>query len=530
MKKESSKSFVYGAVIIAVANIMIKVIGAAFKIPLDRFILGPEGMGIYNSSYTIYNWLFVVSTAGLPVAISKMVAESTAKGNYKDAKRIFDLSFKMLCIIGLAGFLILFLGAGAFARALSLPSAYYTLVAMSPSLFFVALMSSYRGYFQGLQNMFPTAISEVIEALGKLFIGLTLSTVLLPNGLSVASAGAISGVTIGTILGFIFLFFYNLAYKKNKTFENAGASFVGSSKAILIKLIKIAIPITIGVSVFTLTSIIDTMMVMNQLSGLGFSEKIRSSMYGYLGRAITLFNLPPTVISAIAISIVPTIAALIALKDIKGAQASTKSALRLTIIFGLPCAIGLSVLAKPILLLVYNDGNYSFLLTVMGLSVALVTLVQVGNAILQALGRVWVPVVSMLVGGAVKVVANLMLVSHASININGAPIGTFLCYLTVMLINLTVIKKETGVKYEITDFILKPVFCAFVMGVGSYFAYNILAKQNLGNTISLILAILAGALIYGIMLFMVKGIKEEEILLIPKGKKILPILKKLKLM
>lgn len=526
-----SKSFVYGAIVIAVANILIKVIGAAYKIPLDRVILHTEGMGIYNSSYTIYNWLFVISTAGLPVAISKLVAESTAKGNHKDAKKIFSISFKLLLIVGLCGFSILFFGSRFFSHALSVDRAVYTMMAMAPSLLFVSLMSAYRGYFQGLENMFPTAISEVIEAIGKLVLGLFMAWYLLPMGVEYASAGAISGVTIGTVLGFIYLtvYYYIYVYNNKTKFYNTFESDVTSTRAILRKLIKIAIPITIGVSVFTLTSIIDTAMVMNQLKWLGYVEAERSSMFGYLGRAITLFNLPPTVISAIAISIVPSVASALALKNIALARHTTKSALRITVIFALPCAVGLSVLAEPILKLVYNDGNYSFLLVVMGIAVSLVTLVQVGNAILQAYGRLWVPVTSMLIGGVVKVIANLILVSHPQLNINGAPIGTFLCYFTVVIINLTVIKKTSGINYEISDFLIKPLVSVTVMGIVCNLVYSILYGITFSNKISLVCAIFGGAIIYFAVLILVRGIKYDDILLMPKGEKIVGIMKKLKI-
>lgn len=529
MGKRAAKSFVYGAFVIAAANVMIKLIGALFKIPLDSLILKPEGMGIYNAAYTIYNWLFVIATAGLPVAISKMVAESTAQGNHADAKKIFRISFKLLCVIGLIGFVVMFFGARWFSNAVSQSRAVYTMLVLSPSLFFVAVMSSFRGYFQGMQNMYPTAISEVIEALCKLIIGLSMASYLLPKGLEYASAGAISGVTVGSVLGTVFLVIYYYHYKRHAEFHNYGETSIKSSRKILKRLIKIAIPITIGVSVFTLTSVIDMAMVMNQLKGLGYDESARSTMYGYLGRAITLFNLPPTVISAIAISVVPSIAAALAVKNRKLAQSTTKSALRLTIIFSLPCALGLFTLAQPILQAVYRDGSYYFLLMVMGLAVALVTIVQVGNAILQSCGKVWVPVFNMLVGGVVKVVANLILVSQPAININGAPIGTFLCYFTVMALNLRAIKRYTGVKYEIMDFLIKPLFSAIVMGIAAYAVYGFVFRAVISNLLALACAILAGGIVYVVCLLLCRGLKEEDVYLIPVVKKFAPVLKKMKL-
>ena len=202
-----NKNFVIGAFIIAISHILVKVIGALYKIPLDTYILQTEGMGIYNSSYTIYNWLFVISTAGLPVAISKMVAESTAKGNYDEARKIFRISKGLLLCVGVLAASAMFFFANQFSSLISAPSAYLTMQCMAPSLFFVSLSSSYRGFYQGQQNMLPTALSEVIEAFSKLALGLSLAyfAMQMYSEYYIASAGAITGVSIGTALSCLYL-------------------------------------------------------------------------------------------------------------------------------------------------------------------------------------------------------------------------------------------------------------------------------------------------------------------------------------
>lgn len=524
------QTFVQGAAIIAIAHITIKAIGALFKIPLERMILGTEGMGIYNASYTIYNWLFMISTAGLPVAVSKMVAESSAVGNFAEAQKIFKISRRLLFAVGVVGSLALFFGARFFANALGAPSAEYTIMAMAPSLFFVSIMSSYRGFFQGLNNMTPTAISEVAEALGKLLIGLTLGFILIPLGVAYGAAGAIGGVTMGTAVSLLYLLGYYLFQRRKIKAEVFRAKMpVKSGWVLLRQLIKIAIPVTLGVSVFTLTTLIDTAMVMNQLKYLGYTESQRLSMNGYLGHAVTMFNVAPTIISAIAVSIVPSIASSLSIGNLSQAKNNTKSALRLTIILGFPCAVGLCALAVPILKFVYDDSNYSFLLNVMGLAVALVTLVQVGNAILQANGRVWVPVNNMAIGGAVKIIVNLVLVSRPEININGAPVGTFLCYFTVMALNLRAIKMVSGIKYEFSDFVFKPGISALIMGVMAVLSYDFLHNLVPSNIVSLLGAIAIAGGIYLIMLLLIGGLKKEDILLMPKGKKIADFMYKFRL-
>lgn len=525
-----NKNFVIGAFIIAVSHILVKVIGALYKIPLDTYILQTEGMGIYNSSYTIYNWLFVISTAGLPVAISKMVAESTAKGNYDEARKIFRISKGLLLCVGVVAAAAMFFFAHQFSSLISAPSAYLTMMCMAPSLLFVSLSSSYRGFYQGQQNMLPTALSEVIEAFSKLALGLSLAYFAMQtySEYYIASAGAITGVTIGTALSLVYLFFYNMVNIRKFPRGNLDKA-LPRGKTVLVRLVKIAIPVTIGVSVFTLTSVIDTAMVMNQLKGLGYIEEQRLSMFGYLNRAIALFNLPPTIIAAIAISIVPTIAAALALKNNNTAIRNAKSALRITILFAVPCAAGLSALAKPILSLLYHDGNYSFLLNIMGIAVVFVTLVQVCNAILQAWGHVWLPVKNMLIGGVVKVVVNLVLVSRPEININGAPIGTLLCYFTVMALNIYDLKRITGMKFELMSFVVKPVITAIATAAGAIFCHRLISPYVSSTVIQVAVSIVAGGLFYFISLFVVRGIDRDDVLLLPKGDKIANILKKFRL-
>lgn len=527
---EKNKNFVIGAFIIAVSHILVKVIGALYKIPLDTFILQTEGMGIYNSSYTIYNWLFVISTAGLPVAISKMVAESCAKGNYNEARKIFRISQGLLLCVGLVAAAVMFFFAGPFSAMISAPSAYLTLRCMAPSLLFVSLSSSYRGFYQGQQNMLPTAVSEVIEAFSKLALGLSLAYMAMQTfqQVHIASAGAITGVTIGTVLSCLYLFGYNAVNIRKFPKGNLDVNLPGTG-TVLAKLVKIAIPVTIGVSVFTLTSVIDTAMVMNQLKGLGFPESERLSLYGYLNRAIALFNLPPTIIAAIAISIVPSIAAALALHNNNTAIRNAKSALRITILFAVPCAAGLSALAKPIFELLFNDGNHYFLLNVMGIAVVFVTMVQVCNAILQAWGHVWLPVKNMFIGGIVKVVVNLVLVSRPLININGAPIGTLLCYLTVMSLNIYDLKRITGMKFELMSFVVKPVISAIATAAGALLCYRLISGHVSSIVIQVAVSIVAGGLLYFISLFAIKGIDSDDILLLPKGEKIARILKKIHL-
>ncbi len=522
--KSRKQGFLQGALILAIANILVKIIGACYKIPLRRFILGPDGMGIYNASYNIYNVLFVVATAGLPVAISKMISESAAKGNYLEVNKIYKISRMVLFIIGIIGSATLLIGATVFTSFIKTQQATRGIMALSPCIFFVAIMSVYRGFNQGMSNMVPTAMSEVIESFGKLILGLVLAYVLLPMGKSVSAAGAILGVSTGSFLSAAYLFIYQTKLNKEikKKIKESPKQNCRSNKEIFVRLVKLAVPITIGASVFTLASFIDLMMIMRQLAGLGFDEATRTTLYGYYsGDAVTLFNLPPTVITALCISIVPAIASAMVKGDKLGAKKTTETAIRMTLMFALPCGVGMSVLSGPILTVVMGDSGAETLLSILAYGSIFVSIVMISNSVLQSLGKVWLPVIHMCIGGAVKVIVNYILVGNINININGAPVGTDCCYLVTAMLNLISIHRCIRPNYGI-NFILKSLLSVVIMGAAAYFTFNLLAPM-LGTTLSLAVAILFAAIIYFSLLILTRAIKKQDILAMPKSEKILKI-------
>lgn len=544
MSNTQKQTFLQGALILVIANAIVKIIGAIFKIPLANLI-GPDGMGIFNTAYTMYTWMFIIATAGLPIAISKMVSESIARNNPEEAYKTFKIALKLLSIIGILGMLALFMGAQFFADVLQNSRAYLAIIAVSPALLFVAIMSAYRGYFQGLQNMIPTAISEVAEALGKLVIGYILAYLWFSSrGIEYASAGAMLGVSTGSFLGLFVLWIIHKVYQRKiykkiyieKKKIKICTTGIQSTKQIFIRLIKIAIPITIGASVFSLTNVIDLVMVMNRLKTIGLSEAERSTLYGcYSGYAVPLFNLPPTLIVALGISIVPAIASALAIHNNKLAKKTTESAMRITLLFSLPSAIGLSILAGPILQLIYRSASVltiekaTELLKILGIAVVFVSIVLLTNAILQAAGKVMIPVRNMLIGGIIKVITNYILVGNPLINIKGAPIGTNLCYFIIVILNLIEVKKITQAQFKIKEFFIKPIISVSIMGLTALYTYNKLMVLFTSNFISTILTIVVSGLIYIIIIILIGGIKEEDIKMLPKGEKILRIINRIKL-
>lgn len=569
-----------GAAVLVIAHLLVKIIGACFKIPLAN-ILEETGMAYFSRAYNLYAALFVMATAGLPVAVSKMVSESLAKKNFAESKKILRAATTLLSIIGVIGTCVLLFGARAFAdKAFNSPGSYLSIVAISPAIFFISVLSAFRGYFQGHSNMIPTAYSEVLEAISKLVIGLLGAYLFVSSSYEVAAAGAISGVTIGGLLALLLLVIFYFKNKNNTPLTDATEA--RSSKKIFVRLLTIAIPITIGAAVMSLTNVIDTFMISQRLSsitvdesifmtlteffgvnaekvriGEGISSAAADVMYGsYSGYAMSLFNLPPSIVTSISMSIVPAISAALAVKDQKQAKLLTESSIRITTMFALPCAIGLSVLSAPILVCLYNNTRAEHTLSLLSLAIIFVCIVSVTTAILQASGHVFIPVKNMLIGGAFKIVSNFTLIAIPELNIGGAPISTFFCYFIIAALNITSIIKIIKPNFNIKDFILKPLVSAIVMGIVVVFVYNLCAtllgcpavslKVNFLSSVapvtpvesivriktilSLGVSILVGAIAYFAVMCATKSIFEEDVLMLPKGKRIASFMKKFKLL
>ncbi|MBQ2651433.1 MAG: polysaccharide biosynthesis protein [Clostridia bacterium] len=529
MKKTKSASFFEGAFVLVLAGVLVKVIGAFFAIPITN-ILGGDGYGIFTVAYYVYTAVFVISTAGLPVAVSRMVAEANALGKYTEVKRIFRVALILFMIIGAIGTGVMVIFAQPLVNMIGNSRAYYPVLAIAPSIFFVTIVSAIRGYFQGLSNMVPTAISQVIEAGGKLVFGLLLSWWLIQRGysLEIVVSGAIAGVTIGTVLSALYTILVKLRAGSGLPEGAVDSGESASSGEIVKKLIKIAVPITISSSVLSITNLIDTAVVLNRLQDVGHSEEVANFIYGCYGMAVKMFNLPQGFIVPLAVSVVPAVAAAYARKDNAKAAGTITAALRFTGILALPCAAGLAVLSKPILsLLYYNVPNEvemaAPLLVIISPAVLLIALVSVTNAILQAMGREKVPMISFIFGGIIKLVTNYTLVGTPGIEISGAPIGTILCYGSISLINLAIIMKHIkGV--SITQSFLKPFISAAVMAVFAFVVYGPVSAL-LGGKIGVVATIGMSAVVYLVMLLAIKALPKEEILMLPKGQKIAKLLR-----
>lgn len=552
MKKQRKlgQTFMFGAVILMISNITVKLIGALFKIPLQNLIM-EEGMAYFQAAYNIYVSFYMISTAGIPVAISRMIATSNARGNHKEVRRIFKIAFWVFFVVGAAATVIMIAFSKFFARAASLDGAQYAMIAIAPTLFFICISSAYRGYFQGLSDMVPTAVSQVIESVGKLSIGLIAGWYFLSKGypIHIVAAYVILGVTIGVVAATVYIIVFKKMFASSLT-ENDNLSLkVRSTPSLLRELVIISIPISLASSIMGLTNVVDTMLVVRRLSetmtaGLSDPALIEAAKtvavksYGTYTMPQTLFNMPTTLIYPFAISALPELSRYRSAGDENKSVSLMESTFRMSAIVALPCALGMSAMAHPILSLIYNENPITETMSnidlatpslqILGLSVFFLGMISVTNSVLQAYCCQNHTIISTACGIVVKFIATYILLGVPSVGLSGAAVGTALCYLTILVLNMYFIAKKVRYFPTIRKTFLKPFLSAVICVVACLSVYRLL-DTHVSPKIVTLAAIAVAGIVYVIALLAMKGISEEDIRMLPKSEKIIKILKKGKL-
>lgn len=520
------QNFIGGAAVLTVAVVLVKLISACYKIPLGN-LLGDEGMGHFTAAYNIYSLLLTLSTAGLPLAISKLVAESRSQGRLNQSRRYFRVGMRLFVLLGILGTAIMFFLAEPLALALHDSLAAPSIRVLAVSVLCVCVMSAIRGYTQGQNNMYPSAWSQVIEALGKLLIGLLAAGALLDRGLGVelGAAGAIFGVAVGTVLSLIYLLLWLLRHRRD---DPPSADRPESDGVLLRRILAVGIPITLGATGMSLLNLLDQAVILGRLQdALGLAEKEAVALYGQYTFGHNLFNLPSSFIPPITMSLIPSVSAAIVRRDHRQINRIVSASLRLIALFALPAGVGLSVLAGPILLLLYPAqpeaaAAATYHLQLLGIASIFVCLMLLTNSILQAHGREQVPIVTMIVGGAVKVALNWFLVGDPNVGIQAAPISTLVCYALISVLNLAAVSRSVEQKPRYLSLFAKPLVCSVIMGFAASAAYGLL--QDLGNVAAVLSAILFAVAVYVLLVLVLRVITREDLLMLPKGEKIADLL------
>ncbi len=528
----SQKRFAFGVTALTLSVIVVKIIGLIYKIPLLK-ILGAEGMGYFNAAYEIYALFFVVSTAGLPIAVSILISESLASGKGRNVDKIHKVSFALFAVIGVIGSLVMGFGASWLSGLLEIPKASFAIFAISPTILLVCISGAMRGLFQGYQNMKPTAVSQVIEALGKLLLGLLFAVIAKKTGRSIeiCAAYAALGITAGSLLSAVYLLFS----KHLPCFVCTSTLHLTETEAtghILRRLMLLAIPVTLSSSLSGLTRVVDMSMIFRRLQTVGYESSAVAAMYGsYSTLAVPIYNLPSSLVAGISLSLVPMLTEAAEGKKTKQSSELVESSLKMCLFLSLPCSVGMALFSRPILSLLFVGEESSValaspLLSALAFSVCSSCLMGVTNAILQAYRKAMLPIFSMLVGTAVKIVSAYVLIGIPSVGMYGAAISTLLCNVVAVGMNLYFIDRNVGAKYNILKLAVSPTLASF-LSIGSGFAIWCLLHAKIPSTSVFLLSMALCVLFYLWIGGQLGVYGSREVKMLPGGEKIFNILDKL---
>lgn len=527
-QRTQKKSFFGGAAILAAGIVIVKIISAVYKIPLVN-ILG-EGYQDFTNGYYVYNILLTISTAGFPVAVSKMVSEANTLGRLNQVHKVFRTAMAIFLTLGLISFLIMFFGSEFIASTvMNKPNSAACIKALAPAVIGVGCLSAFRGYAQGHGNMVPTSVSQVIEAIIKLVVGLGLAMLLLKLGKSnsIAAAGAIWGVTLGTLIALAYMFW---DYLKSRQAESRRASDVPQSTGtILRRILQLAIPISLTSSSMAIITAMDNSLVQGRLMSVwNMTETEMAATMTNYSSVQNIYQLPASLMVAITASVIPAVSACFARKDKRGAARIVGSSLKVTALLAFPCGIGMMVLGEPLASLFYSYGASSVTaalagqcLSLLGFASIFVCIMLVCNSILQSHNVVTLPMITMIIGGVIMVIFDYVVVGK--IGLLGSPLGTCVCYTVTAALDLMIIHRVVPNCPNMIAVFLKPLIAAAVMGVICWAFYQ-LTEGLLGSKIACLAAVLVAVVVYAVLVVALRILTREDTALMPKGNQIAKLL------
>lgn len=504
MKKQS---LIKASLILGIAGIVARFFGLFFRWPLIMLI-GDEGVGYYQMSYPLYMF-FVAMASGVPVAISKMISEKKAKGDIEGIFVIVKESTLLMMILGIGTTLILFFFARPIIRFVQWDmKSYYALLGISFAPFVISIMTIYRGFFQGLQNMTPSGMSQILEQLGRVVIGVGLAIFLLPKGIEFAAGGAAFGAAAGGVIGASYLY---EKYKKVK--KEMWNKRIKSNPEVLTSILKIALPISLGATVGTIMSLIDSILVPQKLMQSGVTSEMATVLYAQLtGKANVITNIPLTLSMALGTALIPIIAENYIMNRRKDVQDKVQLSIKLSMLIAMPCTLGLYFLAGPIMMIIF-PGKYDgiLILKYLSISVPFIIITQTTTSIMQGIGHYIRPIINLFIGCIVKVVLTYLLVPIPEINIYGAVIASIAAYIIATILNMISIKRKLKLSLNVTQTFIKPIIASVVMIIISLFSYSFVYNKTGSNTYSCLIAIFLGIIIYGILILTLRIFSIDDI-------------------
>ena len=544
MSDSSNKqTFLHGAALLAIATAVVKVIGFFYKIPLNAAI-GNAGYGYFTTAYNIYSVLLMISTAGLPVAMSRMISQASSLGDYNQVRKIYRVSRTIFLGLGIFSTAFMMLLCRVLAKWLNQPDAWAAILCLGPCALLMGVVSTYRGFFQGQGNMRPTSNSQMLEAVFKLIIGLGAAFLVmgLTRDPALAAGGAILGVTCSCLVSVLYLRRVLLpAYRGLPV----SADVEKSGKETAKELLAIAVPITIGSAGLQLLTVAESGLYMDRLveliggnlymghrvSQTVDAQAVADNIKGIFDQANTIFNMPCAFIIPITVSVIPAITSNLTLKNDAAVRETEESAARITGLLSLPCAVGLMLLGEPVMGLLWGHTGEDLimggqLMSVLGVSIFLYAIIQYTNALMQAHGYAHIPVINMLSAGVARLVVVYLLVGNPNIGILGVPVGIALCYGAIAVMNLIAIAKVVPQKPRLLTNLLRPVLPAGIMGVAVYVTAELMERLGMDSRILTCgVPILVGVVVYFVLVVLCKSITAADCKLLPKGEKLAKLLK-----
>ncbi len=523
---ESKKqSFVSSAMIFAVAGIVIKLLGMVNKVILGQeSFLGEAGSPYLAYVYPFYNVILAIAIAGIPAAVAKVVSEHYARGEILEKETVFKVTRRFMLVLGIILALIFYLLSPIFASRFD-GEVIYTFYSINLAILVIPYMGAYRGYFQGHGNLKPFAGSQIVEQLGKVIFGLVFAYLLLNHGLEYAAAGSMLGVFIGGVFGTILLILCAKSYKHNFNLPKGQNLGLKESMPIIKKVLYYAIPITIGASVVPITSLIDAILIKSRLMDIGFTKLNAVIYYGYHSYyTLSVINFPVILFVAVQTSVLPAVSSLYAVKNYDELSKTIGTALKVILIISLACAVGLFVLAKPVLMLLWPGvkGMHDVAagqLRIMSVALIFVSLYQCTAGILQGMGYQIKNALNLFYGAVSKAILSYFLLAIPMIGLKGAAISSLSAFLVAAILNLITLKKKTSITYDFLSLFVKPLLASLVMGVIVYFTYEY-SMMILPNVLSTLFSVLIGAIVYFVLIIRFKMLNRVDLEFIP-GKKYL---------
>lgn len=528
LKKQSTTK---GFAILTAAGFMCKLLSLLY-VPFLAKILGERGIGVYASAYSIFTYVYILTNAGIPVAISKMVSELIAVGNYKDAIRTFKIARFLLLILGIIMSILMFIFVTPIANATQSAASKLAIMALAPTVLLTSVLSAYRGYFQGRGNMTPTAVSQVLEQIANTIFSLVFAACFIKYGVSQGAAGGTIGTSVGALVAVLYMIRF---YEKNKIFRvpngyNQLEIKRFTTKKIIKKLLNVAVPMTICLGIQQSGLFIDLWLVKSRMIYSGITKVQADVLWGVLFKYTTLINVPIAIITSLAITILPSISSLMALRDKKAVRDKINYAFRLCFLVAVPCAVGLAVLANPLVYLIQYGSGVARLLIYGSVVIILMAVVSIQTSILQGIGKVYLVTIYAIFGLIGKIITNYIFVAIPSINVLGAIMANGVSFAILLILNYITINKVLRVKIKLSSYAIKPIIASGVMAIVSkimYSNFNLLfsyiKEGYFANAIAIGMAIGLAALTYFFTLVLIGGITKEDLEIFPnKITKLIP--------